>query len=58
MEHAMMLRQRSEETFEDYHAYSMQCKICIGVLFITFDMFHSNVIALCECALSAVHLLL
>ena len=60
MEHAMMLQQRSEEIFEDYHAYfrcsvkSARVHIPIdGVLFIIFYMFHSNVIALCECALSA-----
>ena len=61
MEHAMMLRQRSEEIFiEDYHTYfrcsvkSARVHIPIdGVLFIIFYMFHSNVIALCGCTLSA-----
>ena len=59
-EHAMMLRQRSEETFENNHEYfrcsanSARVNIHInGVLFITFDMDYSDVITLCECALSA-----
>ena len=53
MEHAMMLRQRSEETFENNHAY-LRCSAnsarvnihTIGILFITFDMYHSDVIAM------------